>query len=479
MGIFFTLGEKKIRPGVYQRYENNGSSMASAVNGIVAVAFRSDWGALGEVITLSSDQAASLSILLGSGSGNTVDVIREVFAGGAVTVYAVRLGSGGTNGTAELKDTSTGPVTAINLTCRYPGSRALKITVREKLGDASAREMLVTEGSAVREKITFPASDAGEVDALVAAINEQSVYFTAAKAASYAGTGKLAITAETAITPGTDPTVNTDSYSDALALLEPFRFNAVCVDTEDTAVHALLSAYIERVYQGGKLEAFAVMGEKTGVALTTRMEHAKAFNSYNVVYVGGGWEDGNGEKVEGVRAAARLAGMIAATPSSQSLTHAVISGAVKPLERLTENQYVQAIQSGMLTTSVSGGGTVWIEAAITTLVNPAGEDDDGWKKIKRTKIRKELMARVSDTVEPLMGKVLNNSDGQANVIAVVKKNVLDAMVSEGKLLSGPTIALDAANPPVGDSAWFLITADDVDAIERSYFTYGFRYAASE
>lgn len=37
MGIFFTTGEKKVRPGVYQRYENiGGPQIAGATNGIVA-----------------------------------------------------------------------------------------------------------------------------------------------------------------------------------------------------------------------------------------------------------------------------------------------------------------------------------------------------------------------------------------------------------------------------------------------------------
>ena len=38
MGMFFTVGEKKIRPGVYQRYENRGtSSTAGAVDAAPAI----------------------------------------------------------------------------------------------------------------------------------------------------------------------------------------------------------------------------------------------------------------------------------------------------------------------------------------------------------------------------------------------------------------------------------------------------------
>lgn len=479
MGIFFTAGEKKIRPGVYQRYENRGTgSLAGAVNGIVAACYKSNWGPIGAVETIGAEEAGSLAARLGGGANGTTEVITEAFNGGATTVLAVRLGKGGTNGTLVLKDTTVSDGTeAITLTTKYPGTRIFKITIREKLGDSTAREFLVTEGDMVREKIEFSASEGGEVDELIAAINEASAYFTAEKAGSYSGTGKLALVAEQAITAGTDPTTNTEDYSDAFNLLEPYRFNVLVTDSEDVAVHALLAAYIDRVYQGGKIECFGVIAEPVTESLENRMSHAKEFNDYNLVYIGGGWADANGVRYEGRLAGARLAGMIAAVASNTSLTHTAISGAVEPLERLTDSQYRATIQSGMLTFSTSAEGTVWIESAITTLVAPSGEDDEGWKKIKRAKIRKELMARVSDSVEPLIGKINNDSDGQANIITVAK-GVCAAMYSEKKILDGYTVELDSANPPDGDSAWFLIHADDIDSMEKAYFVYGFRYSAN-
>ena len=480
MGIFFTVGEKKDRPGVYQRYENRGTGpLAGAVNGIVAAVYRSNWGPVGAVETIGADEAGGLTARMGGGENATVDLVTEAFNGGATTVLAARLGSGGTQGTLTLKDTTADtPADAINLTTKYPGSRSFKITIREKLGDSTTREFMVTEGDMVREKIEFAVSEAGEVDDLLAAINAKSSFFTAEKAASYAGTGKLALAAEQAITPGTDPIVNTETYSEAFNLLEPYRFNVLVTDSENVAVHILLSTYIERVYQGGKLECFGVVAEPTTVSLDDRMAHAKSFNTYNMVYVGGGWKDAAETKYEGYKAGARMAGMIAAVPSNQSLTHTSIANAMKVLERLTDSQYKAAIQSGMLTFSTSADGIVWVESAITTLVSPDGEDDEGWKKIKRTKIRKELMARVSDSIEPLIGKINNDSDGQANVIKIAK-GVCATMRSEGKLLDGYTVELDSANPPEGDSAWFIIQADDIDSLEKAYFVYGFRYSASE
>ena len=137
MGVFFTIGEKKDRPGVYQRYENRGTGpLAGIVNGIVAAVYKSNWGPVGEVETIGSDEAGGLTARMGGGANATVDVVTEAFNGGATTVLAVRLGSGGTQGTLALKDTTADtPADAIKLTTKYPGSRSFKITIREKLGD--------------------------------------------------------------------------------------------------------------------------------------------------------------------------------------------------------------------------------------------------------------------------------------------------------------------------------------------------------
>lgn len=478
MGIFFTAGERKKRAGVYQRYENvGGSSVAGAVDGICAITFRSNWGSLGEVMTFDNIEDVN-NVIGDGGASGTVAAIKELFNGEAITVLGVRLGNGGTKGTATLKDTTSGTaVDAVTLTLKHEGNRAFDFSIRDVLGDETNREFVLFENNVVKEKITFPVSADQEVDSLIAAINKDSNYLTAAKVSEYEGTGKLALVSTQAVTPGTNPNVTNGDYSKAFSLLEPHRWNTICVDTNETEVHSLLVAYMNRVYQEGKM-AFAVVGEPTSVNLTDRMNHAKQYNDYNVVYVGGGWVDSSGEKIEGYRAVARIAGMVASISSNLSLTHKAITNAVSPIELLTNGQFEQAIDSGMLTFSTSSTGSVWIENGITTLVAPDGNDDEGWKKIKRTKIRFELMTRASDSVEPLIGKINNTSDGRSNIIQTIQ-GLLNNMVAEGKLLAGATVEVDGANPPEGDSAWFNIVADDIDSLEKIYLTFNFRFSPNQ
>ena len=475
MGVFFTVGEKKKRPGVYQRYENvGGVSVAGATDGIVACCIRSNCGELNKVHTFESIEAAKL--MFGSGGENgTVDLLTEVFTGGAVKVYCVRVGSGGTKGTMKLKDTAENPLDAVVMTAKSEGDRKLSYMIRKVLGEENKKELIVLEDTLELEKITFETGE-NEMDNFFEAV-KKSNYFVFQKETGYTSQSGIAEVGQTEFPAGTNPTVTNETYSNAFTLLEPYVFNALCVDTENIAVHTLLSAFIERIYKDGNILPFAVIAEPTNIPFETRLAHAKAYNAYNVVYVGGGMVDTLGNQVEGYKAAARIAGMIASTASNQSLTHKVVTGMTDIIERLTNAQYEQTIDAGMLTFSLSSAGNVWIESAITTLNVPQGDNDEGWKKIKRTKIRKELMNRASTTVEPLIGNINNDTDGRATVMIAIS-NLLNLMVTEKKILSDAYIEVDKDNPPQGDSAWFNVNADDIDSLEKMYFVYKFRYSSN-
>lgn len=466
-GIFFTAGENKARPGVFQRYEKGISGLyAGAQDGVVAALIGAPWGELGKVYEIGSNPGEAEAAF---GSGDGVDVINEIFNGGAKKVLAVRVGSGGTKATAVLDDTTGSPVNAVNVTAKCEGNRAFKYMLRGVVGDATLKEFVLSENGVVLERIRFAVSESGEVDALIAA-GANSLYLTFAKVTSYVGTGVLkVVSVETAMTAGTNPTVSSSDYSAGMLAVEPYRFNAVCVDTVDVAIHAMLAAYVSRVYQDGKT-GFAVIGEHVSVELATRQSHAAAFNSYNVVYVGGGWYDSSDKLFDGFLAAARIAGMVASTPSNRAITHKGIAGAVRAAEKLTNSQFESCIGKGMIMFSEAPSGVVWVEQGITTLVTPSGDDDAGWKKIKRVKTRFELFDRINDTVAPLMGQVSNNADGRAAVIQLVS-GVLLAMRNEGKIEADYEVIEDSSNPAVGESAWFLIGYTDVDALEKVYLVY--------
>lgn len=472
MGAFFIKGEQKVRPGVYKRYEDWGNPpVAGADDGKSAATVRSNWGPVGTAVTLEKD--TDITKYFGSGGENgTTDCPLLQFKGGSKLVYAVRLGNGGTQGALEISDSEGAAV--LKLVLKYPGSRAFHITIRPTLADAAKKELLILEGTKQLEKIEF-AAGGNESAALLAAYAESgSDYFTLSAIAE--SESELVPVEQAAITPGTDPVITADSYSKAFEILEGsrYRWNCIAIDTDDVAIQMLLQSFLNRIYSNGKA-AIGFIGEPTSVDFETRLVHASAYNDYQIVYVGNGYTDLSGAVYEGWKAAAFISGLVAGTPSDQSITHTAITGAVDLTEILTNNQYERAIKAGMLTFSVSSANTVWVEQGINTLVLPKSTDDAGWKKIKRVKVRFELFQRIDDTVEPQVGRLNNDDDGRKTVVQICN-SVCNSMVAEKKLLTGAHVEEDPDNPPQGDSAWFLVYADDVDSLEKMYFTYKFRFA---
>lgn len=469
MGRFYMKGEKKDRPGLYQRYENRGQNpVASAMVGYCAIVIQADWGPLNTVSTFTESGDALVKLY---GSGGTVADALKLFEGGATTVHVCRIGKAGKAASVKL---SGGSDEIVQVDSLYPGTREFAVSIQEILGDTTKKKFVVSEGSTALETIEFAAGE-NEGAALVDAVAKyKSAYVTVSMIAA-ATDGVLAPVLQAAMTGGQNPTVVTEDYSAGFNELETVEWNTISTDTDDNAVHALLATFMERVYKSGKC-ATCVVGDPTTVSLKTRLQNAANFDSEMVNYFGGVWIDKSGNKVEGHLAVNQVAGIIASTPSNKSITHATIKGAVDIPEKLTNEQYIQAIQSGCLLLSMSPDKQVWFDSGVNTLIHLADNQDEGWKKIKRVAIRNELMNRIDKTVAKKVGRVNNDSDGQADVMQA-GQNVLNTMVAEGgKILAGASFYLDAKNPPQGDEAWFVIDADDIDALEKIYLLYRFRYS---
>lgn len=469
-GAVFQVGEQKIRPGVYVRVTSSGEPAVGAVpQGIVAALFRSSWGPLGEPVVLENIDA----VLPTFGSDGTVNIAQENFRGGCRQVLGYRLGTGGAKATVTLKDAATTPADAVKLEMLYEGARGndFSATVRDSLTDETKRELLIYEGATLRQTVKF---DKGgeEPQALVDALKESgSPWVVATKIAE--GDGTLAAVAQAPFAGGEDPTVTGEDYSAGLSAIEAVDWNVLCVDTDDPVTHAVVQAYIDRVRNEGKRVCTA-LGEPVSVELSTRLANAAAFNDPAVVYVANGFTDTAGNDIDGYKAAARVAGMIAAAAVTDSLTHAIVQGATGIVGALANAEIEQAIQSGALVFTTSAQKQVHIESGITTFVTPTADMDAGWKKIRRMKTRDNLIERIVAAWDPLIGKINNDPDGRATLIAAAQ-GIINQMAGEGALIGG-TFIEDKNNPPIGDSAWFLAGVDDLDSAERLYITFGFRFS---
>lgn len=468
MAIFYTDGEVKTRPGVYQRHTNVGiSAIAGSQDGYCAIPIQSSWGPLGKV--LKNTKTSDLEKNYGSGtygSGYTVPAAAAMFDGGASVVYTYRLGTGGQKASKSIDS-------GLTVTAKYPGTMPISIAIQTRIGNTSKKQILVYTGTTLVEKFEFDADTTSEGANLIAAVAESNYIEVTGSAA----TVPVLAVASGALSGGEDPNVTNDDYSTAFSAFEIYYYNTIALDVDDDenmTLGLLLQAYLSSAYTLGK-QAIAVIGEKTSVEFDTRLAHAKSINDAKVVYLGGGYKVGSTTR-DGALAICYTAGLIAATPANRGITHTVINGATDLCENLTNSQYEDAINSGMLMLSRSTDGSIWYDSAITTLTVPEeGTQDDGWKKIRRVKTRFELIDRIDRSLAPKVGKVSADTDGIADIVQTGQR-VLDAMNGEGKLLSGVSFVEDPDNPFSGDSGWFIIRSDDIDSLEKIYLQYQFRYS---
>lgn len=471
MAVFYNEGEIKKRPGVYQRHTNIGfDAITGAQDGICAIPVQACWGPLGKVV--KNITAKELEKNYGTGvygSGYTVPAAAAMFSGGASTVYTYRLGTGGTKATKEI-------TSGLTATAKHVGTMPISVAVKEKIADTTRKQFLVYAGTTLVESFDFVADGATEGANLIAAVAE-SAYVDVVATGDAPVTVPVLAVASGALEGGENPTVTNADYSSAFAALEPFYYNTIALDVDDPdmVLSQVLQAYLANAYKLGKL-GIAVVGEKTSVPFADRCAHARAFNDCKVVYLGGGYIAGT-ENKDGVMAICYTAGLIASTPSNQGITHTIINGATELCESLTFAQYEEAIDAGMLMLSMSPDGSIWFDTGINTLTSPeTGTQDDGWKKIRRVKVRFELIDRLDRALAPKVGRVSADSDGVADIVQAGQR-ILDAMANnEGKLATGAAFIEDSANPYTGDSAWFIIQADDIDSLEKIYLQYQFRYS---
>ncbi|MBQ4494154.1 MAG: hypothetical protein II968_00140, partial [Selenomonadaceae bacterium] len=174
-------------------------------------------------------------------------------------------------------------------------------------------------------------------------------------------------------------------------------------------------------------------------------------------------------------AAARIGGMIAAVETNNSLTHSTISNALDLIEPFTNGEITRAEQKGCLVLSLNADDQVQIDKAINTLVTVGNDMDEGWSKIRRTKTRFELMTRINQTCERLVGRLNNDSNGRSTIVAAMN-TVINEMVAEKKLFFGSNAKEDPAHKPEADRAYFLINIGDIDSLEQFYLTYQFSFA---
>ena len=486
MARIWQLGVQEVRPGTYFRTSSGDVTAEGATNGIVALIYHGNWGPLNQVVDISPEDMNNLEEIVGTGTG--YNAARQAFIGGAKMIRAVRAGSGGEKAQKTLMSTETqktitnadgttttqtiAPMAAVRIYAKYPGEWRFYITVKTDLVTGK-KQILFYRNDKLIECIYYTGS-ADDATAATKAINSDSKYFTAKRMNS--GTKlKVATVTQVKSSVGVNPTYNASLYTAATDVLERYPWNVIITDCYHEKYSNILAAFIRQVYENGHM-GMAVVGGRKSIALADRMAYAASINDWRVVYVLNGWVDNNGVVQQSYASAARIAGMIAACETNASITHLVIQDAVKLHETFTNAQMINAEQKGCMILSLNDSEQVWVDNAINTLVTLGNDQDDGWKKIRRTKCRFELMDRINRTCDKLVGRLNNDARGRATILAAMT-TVIREMIAERKLVEGSYAMENPAYVSTADKAYFKLVIGDYDSMEKIYLDYVFSYAS--
>lgn len=243
-GGTFTTKTKKL-PGVYHNFVS--SSRGTTVNaerGVVALPIALSWGVEGKVFTITAEdfQKNSLAILGYDATAVELMPFREIFKK-SQKIHVYNLATGGT----KAKDSS--------FEATQPGSRgnALKYVVEQNVDDENKVDITLYLGTTVVNKQTV-------TDGSMTTEYVNNEYVT------WVGTDSAPdLTAGTALTGGTNGTVDNAAYQAALNAFEPYSFNSlVCPPNAPETVRDLYAEYTKRMRDkvGAK---FQLACHKTGV----------------------------------------------------------------------------------------------------------------------------------------------------------------------------------------------------------------------
>jgi len=170
----------------------------------------------------------------------------------------------------------------------------------------------------------------------------------------------------------------------------------------------------------------------------------------------------DGTAIQSADFAPYIAGLIAGTPINQSITYTQLP-VIDVTKRLKNSQIENALTSGSLVL-VKDGNSVRIEQGITT-----DSDEQARGKIRTMRVKQAVGFDLPNAAKAqFIGKVNNNANGQAALIAAFKQ-YLETLESEDAI-SNPEVTLDTRYESKGDTVYLAVSYTDVDSAERILMT---------
>lgn len=433
--------QNKSRPGVYIRFTSSrGLGITVGDRGTVTICEPMSWGPVGQVMTVAAGD--DMTPYCGYDiTAPQAQFINEIFKGSNRTAApnTLLLYRPTASSSAQAKAT-TGVLTA---TALYPGVRGNDISI------------VVTD--VVDEEGTFTVSTV--VDGVV--VDEQTGASVSDLVANdwvtWSGTGALTATTGVPLTGGLDGTVQSAAYSTYLAAIEPYKFDIMIYDGDDSTVQDAMVAFIKRfVDENGQYSQLVASG------LTNP-------DSRYVIDVESGVTLSSGVQLTAQQATWWVGGAEAGARYNQSLTYASYPGAISCTPVMTNAQYIAAINAGQLVFNADDN-IVRIETDINSLTTFTTDITNVYRKNRVMRLCNTIANDIYQQFsQNFIGVVNNNEQGRALFQAAIVGYLLDIQGNQGiqnfsaedvQVLPGTDIDAIVVN----------VAIQALDSVEKIYMT---------
>lgn len=306
------LVQNKVLPGSYINFVSVSKASATLSDrGFATMPLDLDWGADGEVFTVTADefQKNSLKIFGYAYTNDKLKGLRDLFQN-IKTGYFYKLNTGGVKAANNYA------------TAKYTGTRGNSLKIVIEANENSTTENPIYDVSTVLDSLVV------DVQKGVTAMSG----LTANDYVTFIPTATIALTAGTPLANGTDGTVADASYQTYLDKIESYSFNVMgCLATTDT-IKGLFAAFNKR------------MRDDSGVKFQTVLFKYNACDYEGVISV----ENGLVGDLTNPALVYWATGAEAGCPVNKSLTNATYTGEYSIDTDYTQSELEAGIQAGKL-----------------------------------------------------------------------------------------------------------------------------------
>lgn len=313
-GGTFTV-QNKILPGAYINFVSAGRAAQLGSRGVVALPLELNWGPENKVFAVTAEDfnRTAIDVFGYDPTDASLLLVREALKR-AKTLLAYRVNSGGQKASAT--------VGGMAVTAKWGGTRGndLKVAILTNADDATKVDVVTYLGTMEVDRQTVPA-DSGSANL------KDNNFVTFGEAET------LTPTSATALTGGSNGTVDGTAYSNFLNAIEVEAFNVIGYPGTNETIKALIAAFVKRLRYDNGVKIVGVLYQYDG-------------DDIGLINVKNGVILADGTTITGDKAVAWVAGASAGAEVNESLTNVAYDGAVDVDIKYTKSQYEAAIQNG-------------------------------------------------------------------------------------------------------------------------------------